>query len=575
MTQAKRRSNVMTLFDQIDFPKFLFFGGILLSLGGVAFSLILPLEVRTFVDSFKTHFSARSIILIVIMLIGSTILGMVGDYTLGVAGERIVSQLRRNISAHIVTLPVPFFDTHRSAEVASHVSSDTEKINELISGNVNTLVSGLLLTIGSLIILFTISPVLTTIIIVALTVMAVVVALISKKQVGLYHKTQNQLGKYNADLQQSIAEIRLIKTSDAEPAMIKILTERINRLYRTNLRITFLNALIDPIELTILMGTIFFVFIAGGSMVSRGSITIGTLTSFLIYVFQILTPVANVGNNLTKFRAANGAAQTLTELLNEPGEATTTLSDDVPTTSSAITFDHVNFSYQTNDGPTINDLSLTIAPQKTTAFVGPSGGGKSTILSLIERFYHLDSGTITYAGRNVQDIPLPQWRASISYVSQQASMLFGTIRDNLVFGLTATPDDETINQALSAAAALDFVNDLPAGLDTELAEQAQNLSGGQIQRLMIARAFLRPAPIIILDEATASLDSASEQSIETAIERLRQTKTIIIVAHRLATVKNADTIFFIEKGAVTGSGTHQSLIATHPLYRAYVKEQLV
>ncbi|MFC6260677.1 ABC transporter ATP-binding protein [Levilactobacillus fujinensis] len=575
MTQAKRRSNVMTLFDQIDFPKFLFFGGILLTICGVAFSLILPLEVRTFVDSFKTHFSAHSVILIVAMLIGSTVFDMGGGYVLGVAGQRIVSQLRSNVSAHIVTLPIPFFDSHRSAEVASHVSSDTEKINDLISGNVSTLVSGLLLTVGSVIILFTISPLLTAIIIGALGLMGAVIAPISKKQVSLYHKTQNQLGKYNADLQQSIAEIRLIKTSDAEPAMIKILTQRIHQLYRTNLRITLLNALIDPIEFTILMGTIFFVFIAGGAMVSRGAITIGTLTSFLIYVFQILTPIANVGTTLTEFRAANGAAQTLTELLDESGEATTTLSADVPATSSAITFDHVNFSYQTGNDPTINDLSLTIAPRKTTAFVGPSGGGKSTILSLIERFYHLDSGTITYAGRNVQDIPLPQWRASISYVSQETSMLFGTIRDNLVFGLTSTPDDDTINQALASAAALDFVNDLPAGLDTELAEQAQNLSGGQIQRLMIARAFLRPAPIIILDEATASLDSASEQSIEDAIERLQQTKTIIIVAHRLATVKNADTIFFIEKGAVTGSGTHQSLIATHPLYRQYVEEQLV
>lgn len=575
MTQAKRRNNVMTLFGQINFPKLLFFGGILLTIGGVAFSLILPLEVRTFVDSFKTHFSARSLTLIIIMLVGSTIFDMGGGYLLGVSGLRIVSQLRHKISAHIITLPVPFFDTHRSAEVASHVSSDTEKINNLISGNVSTLVSGLLLTVGSVIILFTISPLLTAIIIGALALMSAIIAPISKKEVKLYHETQDQLGKYNADLQQSIAEIRLIKTSDAEPGMIRILGKRIQQLYRTNLHITLLNALINPIDFAILMGTIFFVFIAGGAMVSRGIITIGTLTSFLIYVFQILTPVANVGTTLTEFRAANGAAETLTELLNQPGEATTTLSDDVPTTSSAITFDHVNFSYQTGDGPTINDLSLTIAPQKTTAFVGPSGGGKSTILSLIERFYHLDSGTITYAGRNVQDIPLPQWRASISYVSQETSMLFGTIRDNLVFGLTAKPDDDTIKRALQSAAALDFVNDLPAGLDTELAEQAQNLSGGQIQRLMIARAFLRPAPIIILDEATASLDSASEQSIEDAIERLQQTKTIIIVAHRLATVKNANTIFFIEKGAVTGSGTHQSLIATHPLYRQYVEEQLV
>ncbi|WP_162258574.1 ABC transporter ATP-binding protein [Levilactobacillus koreensis] len=575
MTQAKRRNNVMTLFGQIKFPKLLFFGGILLTIGGVAFSLILPLEVRTFVDSFKTHFSMRGVLLIVAMLIGSTVFNMGGGYVLGIAGQRIVSQLRSNVSAHIITLPVPFFDGHRSAEVASHVSSDTEKINDLISSNVSTLVSGLLLTIGSMVILFTISPLLTIIIIGALGLMGLVIAPISKTQSGLYHQTQDQLGKYNADLQQSIAEIRLIKTSDAEPAMIKILKKRIHQLYRTNLRITLLNALIDPIEFTILMGTIFFVFIVGGAMVSRGTITIGTLTSFLIYVFQVLTPIASVGATLTEFRAANGAAQTLTELFDQPGEATTTLSDDVPTTSSAITFDHVNFSYQTGDGPTINDLSLTIAPQKTTAFVGPSGGGKSTILSLIERFYHLDSGTITYAGRNVQDIPLPQWRASISYVSQETSMLFGTIRDNLVFGLTAKPDDDTIKRALQSAAALDFVNDLPAGLDTELAEQAQNLSGGQIQRLMIARAFLRPAPIIILDEATASLDSASEQSIEDAIERLQQTKTIIIVAHRLATVKNANTIFFIEKGAVTGSGTHQSLIATHPLYRQYVEEQLV
>lgn len=578
MKNKQSNKGLSNLLRRIKFPKLLFSFGIVFTIFGVIFSLLLPLEVRTFVDKASTGFSGKVLLSILVLLVGSTLFDVLGSYVLGVAGQKIVSQLRSHITSHLLLLPVTFFDHTRSAEISSHLSNDTQKINDLVSRNISSLVSGIFLTVGSIVILVTISPLLTTIILAALVIMALLLAPISKKESILQQATQNELGKYSADLQQSISEIRLIKTSTAEKPVTANLKKRISRLYHTNLKITTLNSILNPIEFTLIMGTLFFAFVVGGSLVSRKVITIGALTSFLIYVFQILTPLASISTTVTAFKSADGAAAALVQILDEPVEvddSSTNVETTLPEDPKSLVFEDADFSYESPDKKTIKDLSLDIEPNNITAFVGPSGGGKSTILSLIERFYHLDNGQITYNNIPLNSISLEEWRKSISYVSQETSMLFGTIRDNLTFGLKKIPSDKELFSALHSASALSFVKALPEGLDTKLYEQAQNISGGQIQRLMIARAFLKKAPIIIFDEATANLDSASERDISQSINQLRGNHTIITVAHRLATVKNADKIFFIDDGQVTGAGTHQELLKTHKLYRQYVDEQLI
>ncbi|MFC6260028.1 ABC transporter ATP-binding protein [Levilactobacillus fujinensis] len=574
--RSSSKSNVVRLFSKIKFPWLLFVSGIGLTLFGVSFSLVLPLEVRTFVDNFKTGLSASRLVLIVGLLVGSTLFSVGSNFLLGVAGQQIVRDLRAEVSAHVIHLPIPFFDKTRSGEIASHISSDTQKINDLISNNISFFVSGTIMTIGSVVILFMLSKILTLIIGLTITIMAISLIPIAQKESVLQHATQNELGKYSADLQQGVSEIHLIKTSNAEDHVSDGLVSRIKTLYRANLGITKLSAIIDPIEYTLLMGTFFIVFVSGGSLVAKNIISVGSLTSFLLYVFQIMTPISSMSHTFAEFKSADGAAQTLIDLFDEPVEkdnpSQTRLAKG---TNAKVTFTGVNFAYAGSDKKIINDLSLSFDPGKITALVGPSGGGKSTILGLVERFYMTDSGTIRYGQEDIKTLSLKDWRRNISYVSQETSILFGTVRDNLTFGLLSQPTDAQLMQALDAASASDFVKQLPQGLDTPLSEQGQNLSGGQIQRLMIARAFLRPASIIIFDEATANLDSASESTIETSIDRLRQDKTVIVVAHRLATVKNADRIFFIEKGHVTGTGTHQELIQTHALYKQYVEEQLL
>lgn len=239
-----------------------------------------------------------------------------------------------------------------------------------------------------------------------------------------------------------------------------------------------------------------------------------------------------------------------------------------------ITAENLSFSYSA-EHPILKDVSFEAKPNSVIAFAGPSGGGKSTIFSLLERFYEPISGAIKIGQQNIQAIDLQEWRAQIGYVSQDSAVFAGSIRDNLQYGLNRILSDEELWHGLSLAYADQFVKDFPEELETEIGERGVKLSGGQKQRIAIARAFLRDPKILMLDEATASLDSQSEEKVQRALDDLMLGRTTLVIAHRLSTIVDADQIYFIEKGSVTGHGTHTELINNHPLYAEYVREQVV
>ena len=268
-----------------------------------------------------------------------------------------------------------------------------------------------------------------------------------------------------------------------------------------------------------------------------------------------------------------GATERIGDILDEAGEDLQA-GDIIDVTGKILSMKHVTFGYK-DDEPILYDISFEAKPNTVIAFAGPSGGGKSTIFGLLERFYMPNAGEFKIGNINVDQLSLASWRNQIGFVSQDSPIMAGSIRDNLTYGLVATYTDNQLWEVLALAYAKTFVSEMKDGLDTEVGERGVKISGGQRQRLAIARAFLRDPKILMLDEATASLDSESESMVQHALEKLMQNRTTLVIAHRLSTIVTADNIYFIEQGTVTGSGTHQELLKSHALYAKYVSEQVV
>lgn len=305
----------------------------------------------------------------------------------------------------------------------------------------------------------------------------------------------------------------------------------------------------------------------GAIRVMNGSLTMGALVSFLMNLFQIMSPVIIISQFFNELSKTNGS----TQRINEPGEIAQD-EQNVDITNKELKFEHVDFSYE--DGkPILHDINVQAKPNTVVAFADPSGGGKSTIFSLIEHFYKPTAGEITIGGENIDEISLENWRKQIGLVGQNSAGMPGTIHENLLYGLEREVSDDELWQALDMDYAKNFVQEMDDQLDTQIGERGIKLSGGQRQRIVIARAFLRNPKILMLDETTASLDSESEAMVQKAISSLMKDRTTLVIAHCLSTIVDADTIYFIDHGTVSGSGKHEELIKSTPLYAEYVKNQ--
>ena len=303
----------------------------------------------------------------------------------------------------------------------------------------------------------------------------------------------------------------------------------------------------------------------------NGSLTMGALVSFLMYLFQIMSPVIIISQFFNELSKTSGSTQRINEMVNEPEEIAQD-EQNVDITNKELKLEHVNFSYE--DGKQIlHDINVQAKPNTVVAFAGPSGGGKSTIFSLIERFYKPTTGEITIGGQNIDQISLENWRKQIGLVGQNSAVMLGTIRENLLYGLEREVSDDELWHALEMVYAKNFVQEMDDQLDTQISERGIKLSGGQRQRIAIVRAFLRNPKILMLDEATASLDSESEAMVQKALSSLMKDRTTLVIAHRLSTIVDADTIYFFDHGTVSGSGKHEDLVKSTPLYAEYVKNQ--
>lgn len=565
----------MRLIRSTGVPKAAFGFGLAGFLITTVVGLVIPLLTKELVDGFSLEsLSPVLIAAIVAAFLIQTAIDGVATYLLGYTGQKVVADLREKMWRKLLRLPVSHFDTEASGGTVSRVVNDTGIVKELISNHVPQFISGLISIIGAVVLLLVLDWQMTLVMLISIPVTMALMIPLGRRMAKISRGMQDETAAFSGTIQETISEIRLMKASNAEEDEEKRGMAGILRLFEFGLREARINAVIGPLMGLIMWAVIAFIIVYGGVRVAEGSMSTGTLVAFLLYLFQIVFPVTTFAMFFTQLQKAKGATERIIQILSldpEPGQQ----GDAVDVAGLPITAENVSFSYSPGE-PVLNGISFRADPGEMIAFAGPSGGGKSTMFALLERFYEPDSGMIRIGDTPITALSLENWRRQIGYVPQESAMMSGTIRDNLLYGIEQDDiPEEKIWLAADMAFASEFIRSFPSGLDTEIGERGIRLSGGQRQRIAIARAFLRDPKILMMDEATASLDSHSEGIVQEALQRLMTGRTTFAIAHRLSTIVDADRIIFIEGGQVTGIGTHQELFDSHPVYREYAEQQLI
>lgn len=573
-TIARNKGSIksfLTLLKSLNWPKKITAFAFLLTIVEAIAGLIIPIFTMNLIDSLTFDFFNWKVILVIAFIfIIQAITGGLSFYMLSYIGESIVADLRQKLWKKVLHLPIPYFDAHESGETMSRITQDTTILKTLITQNVVQVFSGVISIIGAVILLFVIDWKMTIILFISVPITLLIIIPLG----GMMHKiasvTQKEMASFTSLLGRILLDIRLVKSFNAENIEEKRGTKAIQSLFKFGLKEAKISALLSPIMTFLIMALLVVILGYGGIQVAKGTLTAGALIAIIIYLVQIIIPFTQLASFFTSLQKAAGATERIQQIFQMDSENISqngSISD-----KGTIVFQNVSFQYNDSKG-VLKNISFEAMQGTVTALVGPSGGGKTTIFSLLERFYEPNDGTILFNNENIYNLPLSSWRRKIGYVSQESPLLSGTILENITYGMEVPPTMEKVIEACKNANALQFIEQLPNGFETEVGERGIKLSGGQRQRIAIARALLHDPQILLLDEATSNLDSSSEILIQEAFERLMKGRTTIIIAHRLATILHADQILFIENGTITGKGTHEQLLHTHKLYKQFSAAQ--
>lgn len=544
-----------------------------LSIVTTLIGLLIPLMTKELVDGFNmSTLSANQIVLIIAVFIIQAILSAYATYALGYNGQKIIAGLRELLWKKLIKLPVSYSDRNPSGEIISRITNDTMVVKELITTHFTGAITGIISVIGSIIILFIMNWKLTLLIFIVLPVAAAILVPIGRLMHKISKETQAETADFTGILSQVLPEIRLVKASNAEDIEFKNGINGIQKLFKLGLKEAKTQSLVAPLITLVLMAALVGVIGYGGMQVASGAITAGSLVAFILYIFQIIMPMGQITMFFTQLQKSVGATDRIIEILAEE-EEDLKAGKMLESGKQSITLKNLSFHYH-EDEPILTNIDAEIEAGKVTAIIGPSGSGKTTLFKLLERYYEPTCGSINIGGTNITGFSLESWRQHIGYVSQESPLLAGTIRENICYGIEREVTDQELEQAAEMAYALNFIQELPHKFETEVGERGLKLSGGQRQRIAIARALLRDPDILMLDEATSSLDSQSEQYVQMALEKLMIGRTTIVIAHRLSTVVDADQLLFLEKGQITGRGTHQELMTSHQMYKDFAIQQL-
>lgn len=544
--------------------------GILLGFISTGANLFVPQLAQKLINNFKS-ISPTLAILTVVIFIAGLITSALSGLLLGIFGENVVSKLRKQLWQKLLKMPVKYFDDVKTGEISSRLVNDTSQVKDLLASTLPNAMTSLLQFVGALVIMLAMDWRMTLLMFVAVPLVILVMLPVMNQSRKIGRVRQDELAKFASDSTDVLGEVRLVKSSNGEEHELAKGNRRIDNLYHVGRKEALINSITQPITNMLMMIMFLGILGYGAIRVMNGAMTMGALVSFLMYLFQIISPVVVISQLFNNMAKTSGATERIQQILTEPEEFVTDKAEkDIA--SAPLKFENVDFAYEEGK-PVLRDVSFETKPNAVVAFAGPSGGGKSTIFSLIERFYQPTGGKILIGEENIENVDLGKWREQIGLVSQDAAVMPGTIRDNLTYGLRREVSDEELWDALRMAYADGFVSEMEDQLETEIGERGIKLSGGQRQRIAIARAFLRDPKILMLDEATASLDAESEAMVQEALGDLMQGRTTLVIAHRLSTIVDADKIYFIENGTVSGAGTHQELLKITPLYAQYVKDQ--
>ena len=509
--------------------------------------------------------------------IGQILLFLVGLYLASMAfsaiqgwimtgvSMKVTYKLREQTFAKLERLPLSYFDHTTYGEVLSYMTNDIETINQTLNQSLTQIVTSVTTLVGIIVMMFSINWVMTLVTLCILPLSALFISLVVKHSQKYFRAQQTQLGHINGRIEEVYTGHNIVQAFGREEDEFAEFDKYNRQLYGSAFKSQFFSGMMQPIMLFIGNLGYVAVCILGGWMASNGSITVGDIQAFIQYVRQFNQPISQVANMSNIIQMTMAASERVFNFLESPEEVPDA-EDALPAleNSGAVDFDHIHFGYDA-DKPVINDFTAHVKPGSKVAIVGPTGAGKSTIIKLLMRFYDIDSGSITVGEHDIRDFKRSDLRRMFGMVLQDTWLYNGTIADNIRYGrLDAT--DEEVCAAARAAHADHFIRTLPEGYDTVLNEEADNISQGQKQLLTIARAVLADPQVLILDEATSSVDTRTELQIQKAMDRLMEGRTSFIIAHRLSTIKNADNIFVLNHGDIVEQGSHQALLAKGGFY---------
>ena len=560
-----------------------------LSVVGAGISLAQPLVVGQVITAVQHKGDLAPIVfLLVAVILGSAVTGGFMYYVLAKAGEGVVFSARQKLAHRLLKLPIHEYDLRRTGDLVSRVGSDTTLLRAVLTQGLVDAVGGILIFVGSLVAMAIIDPLL-----LGLTLLMVVFAIasiaVTARQVrSATTKAQQRVGDMSAAVDRALSAVRTIRAARAEQRESLAIVKDAKEAFTQGVKIARINAMITPIAGLAMNGAFIVVLGVGGYRVATGTTSVASLITFILLMFQMIRPLGQAFGAYSSVQSGLGALARIQEILDVPLEETEAEARNaakvVAVNDIALEFDGVSFGYAapaaTEENPNpesrevLDKVSFTINRGSRVALVGPSGSGKSTIFSLIERFYEPTSGQILLDGQAVASISRSALRSQIGYVEQDAPVLAGSLRANLMIG---SPDatDEQLTAVLAEVNLTEVLERDKRGLDAEVGENGIMLSGGERQRLAIARALLSAPPILLLDESTSSLDGLNEQRMREAIDSVAKDRTLLVIAHRLSTVVDSDQIIVLEHGKVIGVGTHSELVESTPLYKKLAKQQLL
>ncbi|RJG16350.1 ABC transporter ATP-binding protein [Paenibacillus thiaminolyticus] len=506
---------------------------------------------------------------ILLVLIGlyvvSALFSYIQQYLMAGVAQNIVYEMRKQVNDKLNRLPLKYFDARTHGEILSRVTNDVDNISSTLQQSLTQLITSIVTLVGVVVMMLTISPLMTLICLLTLPLSFVVTIVIAKRSQKHFKGQQTSLGELNGHVEEMYTGHKIIKAFGHEEKSVAAFDGINEKLTESGFRAQFISGLIMP--LMTFIGNIGYVLICvvGGVLVTQRSLQIGDIQAFIQYARQFTQPIAQTANIANIIQSTVASAERVFEVLDE--------AEEVPDASAAKTiahpagqvrFDHVRFGYK-EDAVLIEDMNIDVKPGQMVAIVGPTGAGKTTLINLLMRFYEINDGAITVDGVNITAMERGKLRSLFGMVLQDTWLFNGTIRDNIAYGRLGATEEEIV-QAAQAAHADHFIRTLPDGYDTVLNEEASNISQGQKQLLTIARAILADPAILILDEATSSVDTRTELYIQKAMQELMKNRTSFVIAHRLSTIRDADLILVMNQGSVIEQGTHEELLQQGGFY---------